>query len=91
MIKRKQIPENAVEFAAVTDLRREMVIGFFILLPDFIPMPYNLAAVIIFWMMTILAMGDIANVRHVLKEVPKGAKVFNYGLLRSFYLQENQS
>lgn len=57
-----------------------------LILPNYIPMPYSLAVSITFWLMTIVAMGDVANVYHVIKEVPKGAKVFNYGLLRSFYI-----
>ena len=57
-------------------------------MPAFILMPYNIAAAIIFWLMTIVAMGDVSNVYHVLKEVPAGSKVFNYGLLRSFYMPE---
>ena len=57
-----------------------------LILPNYIPMPYNLAVSITFWLMTIVAMGDVANVYHVIKEVPKGANVFNYGLLRSFYI-----
>lgn len=56
-----------------------------LLLPQFIPMPYNIAVAIVFWLMTIMSMGDVANVYHVLKEVPMNAKVFNHGLLRSFY------
>ena len=58
-----------------------------LILPDLIPMPYNIAVPIIFWLMTIIAMGDVANVYHVMKEVPRGSKVFNYGLLRSFYIK----
>ena len=57
-----------------------------LILPNYIPMPYNLAVSITFWLVTIVAMGDVANVYHVIKEVPKGANVFNYGLLRSFYI-----
>ena len=56
--------------------------------PNIIPMPYNIAVAVIFWLMTIVAMGDIANVYYVIKEVPKKAKVFNYGLLRSFYIEK---
>ena len=59
-----------------------------LILPNLIPMPYNMAVSIIFWLMTIMAMGDAANVYHVIKEVPKGSKVFNYGLLRSFYIKQ---
>lgn len=58
------------------------------LLPSFIPMPYNIAVAIVFWLMTILSMGDVANVYHVLKDVPKNSNVFNYGLLRSFYRKQ---
>ena len=56
-----------------------------LLLPALIAMPYHLAIAIIFWLMTVMAMGDVANVYHVLKEVPNGCRVFNHGLLRSFY------
>ena len=59
-----------------------------LILPNFIPMPLNIAVSIIFWLMTIMAMGDAANVYHVIKEVPKGSKVINYGLLRSFYIKQ---
>ena len=59
-----------------------------LLLPQVIPMPYNIAVPLVFWMMTILGMGDAANVYHVLKEVPAHARVFNHGLLRSFYILE---
>ena len=58
-----------------------------LLLPAMIPMPYDMALAFVTWMLTVMAMGDVANVYHVLKEVPAGAKVFNYGLLRSFYIQ----
>ena len=58
------------------------------LLPSIIPMPYNIAVAIVFWLMTIMAMGDVANVYHVLKDVPKNSNVFNYGLLRSFYRKQ---
>ena len=58
-----------------------------LILPAMIPMPYDMALAFVTWMMTIMAMGDVANVYHVLKEVPDGAKVFSYGLLRSFYIQ----
>ena len=57
-----------------------------LLLPKFLPMPYYLTLPIIFWFMTIMAMGDAANIYHVVKEVPNKTKVFNYGFLRSFYI-----
>ena len=56
-------------------------------LPAMIPMPYDMALAFVTWIMTVMAMGDVANVYHVLKEVPDGAKIFNYGLLRSFYIK----
>ncbi len=61
--------------------------GIWLILPDFIPMPYNIALPIVFWLMTIIAMGDVANVYHVIKEVPRGSSVFNHGLMRSFYIE----
>ena len=60
-----------------------------LLLPNIIPMPYNIAVVMIFLLMTIVAMGDVSNIYYVLKEVPKKHKLFNYGLLRSFYIKED--
>lgn len=60
-----------------------------LLLPNIIPMPYSIAVVIIFLLMTIVAMGDVSNIYYVLKEVPKKHKLFNYGLLRSFYIKED--
>lgn len=57
------------------------------ILPNFIPMPYNLTFVITTWFMTLIAMGDIYNAYIVIKEVPKNHKLFNYGLLRSFYIK----
>ena len=59
-----------------------------LLLPSIIPMPYNIAVAFIFILMTIVAMGDVANVYHVLKEVPKNSTIFNYGLLRSFFRKQ---
>jgi len=59
-----------------------------LLLPKFLPMPYYLTLPIIFWFMTIMAMGDVANIYHVVKEVPNKTKVFNYGFLRSFYIKK---
>lgn len=58
-----------------------------LVLPAMLPMPYDMTLAFVIWIMTIMAMGDVANVYHVLKEVPDGAKIFNYGLLRSFYIQ----
>ena len=60
-----------------------------LILPNVISMPYNIAVAIITWIMTIIAMGDVSNIYWIIKEVPSGAKVFNYGLLRSFYLKDN--
>lgn len=61
-----------------------------LILPNLIPIPYNVAVCIVFWLMTIVAMGDAANVYHVVKEVPKGSKVFNHGMLRSFYIVKDK-
>ncbi len=57
-----------------------------LLIPNFIPMPYNIAVAITAWLMVIVAMGDVANVYHVIKDVPKNSRVFNRGLLQSFYI-----
>ncbi len=58
------------------------------LLPNVIPMPYNIAVAIIFILMTIVAMGDVSNITYVMREVPKKHKLFNYGLLKSFYIKD---
>ena len=61
-----------------------------LLIPHVIPMPYDVATAILFWMMTVMSIGDVANVYHVLKDVPKGKMVFNHGLLRSFYIDRTE-
>ena len=50
------------------------------MLADYIAMPYSLAVVFTTWVMTILAIGDYANIYNCVRQVPKGAKVFNYGM-----------
>ena len=59
-----------------------------LILPQFIPMPYNIAVALIFYCMTIAAMGDVAASYYVIKEMPNKTKVFNYGFLRSFYIKK---
>ena len=39
------------------------------------------------WMMTIMSIGDFANAYNAVRQVPKGAKVFNYGM-HSFWIIE---
>ena len=56
-----------------------------LLLPVMISMPVYLGFPLVFWFMTVMSLGDAANVYYTVKEVPKGAMVFNHGLLRSFY------
>lgn len=41
---------------------------------------------ILTWMMTFMSMGDFANAFHAMKQVPKGAKVFNYGM-HSYWIE----
>ncbi|MDE7295174.1 MAG: DUF3267 domain-containing protein [Oscillospiraceae bacterium] len=48
----------------------------------------SLAYVILTWIMIISAMGDLANVYNTIKQVPRNAKVFNYGL-QSYWINEN--
>lgn len=48
----------------------------------------SLAYVILTWIMIIFAMGDLANVYNTIKQVPRNAKVFNYGL-HSYWINEN--
>ncbi len=48
----------------------------------------SLAYVISTWIMIIWAMGDLANVYNTIKQVPRNAKVFNYGL-HSYWINEN--
>lgn len=47
---------------------------------DHIAMPYSLAVVFTTWVMTIMAIGDYANIYNCIRQIPKGAKVFNYGM-----------
>lgn len=50
------------------------------ILAPFIPMPYNFAIVIFTLFTFVSAIGDYANVFNTLRQVPNGAKVFNYGM-----------
>lgn len=57
------------------------------LLADFIPMPYSLAVVFTAWIMTVMSIGDYANIYNAARQVPKGAKVFNYGM-HSYWIKD---
>ena len=46
----------------------------------YIPMPWSLSLVFVAWFMVLGAMGDFCNIMHMVTQVPKGAKVMNYGL-----------
>ncbi len=46
----------------------------------YIAMPYNMAMLIVSWMMIFMSMGDLANIFHAVTQVPKNRKIFNYGL-----------
>lgn len=48
------------------------------ILADYIAMPYSLAIVFTAWVMTIMAIGDYANIYNAVRQVPKGAKVMTY-------------
>ena len=49
-------------------------------------MPYSLAIVFTTWIMTIMSIGDFANIFNAIRQVPKGGKVFNYGI-HSFWFK----
>ena len=57
---------------------------------DKIDLIISLVYVFLTWIMTFFAMGDLVNVYNTIKQVPKNAKVFNYGLHSYWYL-ENKS
>ena len=59
------------------------------LLADFIPMPYSLAMVFTAWLMTVMSIGDYANIYNTVRQVPKGAKVFQYGM-HSYWIKEQK-
>lgn len=65
------------------------IIPFFIwlLFANKIPMPFNLSFVFITWIMIIMSMGDFTNIYNAIRQVPKGAKIFNYGL-HSYWLKD---
>lgn len=56
-------------------------------LADYIVMPYSLAFVFTTWIMTIMAIGDYANIYNAVRQVPKGAKIFNYGMHSYWIIQ----
>ena len=47
---------------------------------------WNIGILMIIWRMTFAAIGDYANVFNAIRQVPKGAKVFNYGM-HSYWLR----
>lgn len=54
-----------------------------------IELTISLVYVFMTWFMILFAMGDLVNVYHTLKQVPKNAKVFNYGL-HSYWIIEQR-
>lgn len=52
-----------------------------------IPMPYNIGVIFTIWIMIIMGVGDISGVYYVIKEVPKNSKIFNHGLMHSYYIK----
>lgn len=51
-----------------------------------IQMPYSYAIVVISIINVVASVGDFANVYNAIRQVPKGAKIFNYGF-HSFWLK----
>ena len=56
---------------------------------NYIPMPFNLAFVLTTWVMIVLSAGDFTNIYNAIKQVPKGAKIFNYGL-HSYWIKDKK-
>lgn len=54
---------------------------------DKIELTISLVYVFLTWIMIFFAMGDLVNVYNTIKQVPKSAKVFNYGL-HSYWICE---
>ena len=54
---------------------------------DKIDLTISVVYVIMTWIMVFFAMGDLANVYNTIRQVPKNAKVFNYGL-HSYWINE---
>ena len=55
-----------------------------------VPMPYTLAIGLSTLIMTVMSMGDFANIYNAIRQVPKNAKVFNYGL-HSYWIKEDRT
>lgn len=60
-----------------------------LLFAPLIPMPFNFSFVVFYIVMFISALGDYANVFNTLRQVPNGAKVFNYGF-HSYWINEGK-
>lgn len=58
-----------------------------ILIAEKIDFAISLIYVLMTWNMIFWAMGDLANVYNTLKQVPKGGKVFNFGM-HSYWIKE---
>lgn len=60
---------------------------FWLFIADKIDLTISVVYVIMTWIMVFFAMGDLANVYNTIRQVPKNAKVFNYGL-HSYWINE---
>lgn len=98
LIQGKPLMQGAVQFEEGAALQDAFIKGFFAGLPLIIPMviltvlkckTYSLAFVFTTWIMTIMAIGDYANIYNAVRQVPKGAKIFNYGM-HSYWISQGK-
>lgn len=59
------------------------------ILAPIIPMPYNFAVVVFYFVSFVSALGDYANVFNTLRSVPNKALVFNFGI-HSYWMRRDE-
>lgn len=70
-----------------------IILGFFpfviwLLIAPLFKVQFVICFMIITWVMIVMSIGDYANVYNAIKQVPKNAKVFNYGM-HSYWITNN--
>lgn len=64
------------------------IIPFFVwyVIAPFLEVEWIICIMVLTWIMTIMSMGDFANIFNAIKQVPNHAKIFNYGM-HSYWIE----
>lgn len=64
------------------------MIPFFVwyIIAPFLEVEWIICIMVLTWIMTMMSMGDFANIFHAIKQVPDNAKIFSYGM-HSYWIE----